>query len=44
MEFVFISRYEAIVFDKTLKETRVNMRKGEKIRNINIYRQYNYQK
>ena len=29
MELVFMSRYDAIVVDKTLKETEVNMRQGE---------------
>ena len=29
MELVLISKYEAIVIDKKLKETEVNMKKGE---------------
>ena len=37
-----MSRYDAIVVDKTLKRTEVNMRKGEKIRDRHFYRQYDY--
>lgn len=44
MELMFISRYDAIVADKTQRETQVNMRQGEKIRKRYLCRQYNYRK
>ena len=37
-------KYDAIVIDKTLKKTEINMRKAKKTRERHSYRQYDYWK
>ena len=44
IDLVPTASFDVIVGDKTLKETEINMRKDEKIRERYLYRQYDYLK